>query len=297
MWQRRPHFGRHAGVAPSARPWARRRSYGRRVRPPPDHHDARGERPGRLAVLVEVVGLLVALLIFTMLHAAAGRDVASATAHARAVQSLERTLHVDIELATNRWLTGHPLLIQPAVVYYRLYYVVVIGVLIWVFIRHASSYSRVRRTVLAMVALVLPIYWAYPLSPPRFALSGVVDIVAEHDLLGGHVSRDLGNGQNHYSAMPSLHVGWSLWCAYAVWSVLRTSHPRLALLSWLFPLGMAAVVRTTGNHYVLDIAGSVVLLLTSIAAASAWAGLAERRRRSGRTQVPASLGESVGSSE
>jgi hypothetical protein len=46
--------------------------------------------------------------------------------------------------------------------------------------------------------------WA-PRSPPRFALPGVVDIVADHDIVAGHASRDVGNGQNHYSAMPSLH--------------------------------------------------------------------------------------------
>ncbi|MGW2191693.1 phosphatase PAP2 family protein, partial [Streptosporangium sp. NPDC001682] len=58
----------------------------------------------------------------------------------------------------------------------------------------------------------------------------------------------------------------------------RASHPRTALLSWLFPLGMAVVVLITGNHYVLDIAGSAVLLAVSIAVVSAWGHLAERRR-------------------
>ena len=41
---------------------------------------------------------------------------------------------------------------------------------------------------------------------------------------------------------------------------------------------MTAVVLITGNHYVLDVAGSAVLLLVSIAVASAWGHLAERRR-------------------
>jgi succinate-acetate transporter protein len=63
-----------------------------------------------------------------------------------------------------------------------------------------------------------------------------------------------------------------------VWRGLRTTHPRPAWLPWLFPLGMMAVVLTTGNHYVLDIAGSVTLLLAAIAAASAWGRLAGRRR-------------------
>ena len=79
--------------------------------------------------------------------------------------------------------------------------------------------------------------------------------------------------------MPSLHVGLSLWCAYAVWSVLRVEHPRQALLWWMFPLLMAADVLATGNHYVLDVAGSIVLLAVSIVAASMWGGRAEHRRR------------------
>jgi len=78
--------------------------------------------------------------------------------------------------------------------------------------------------------------------------------------------------------MPSLHVGLSLWCAYAAWSVLRAGHPRLALLPWMFPLLMAADVLATGNHYVLDVAGSIVLLAASIAAASMWGRLAGHRR-------------------
>ncbi len=34
----------------------------------------------------------------------------------------------------------------------------------------------------------------------------------------------------------------------------------LALLAWLFPIIMVAVVIASGTHYVLDVAGSAVLL-------------------------------------
>ncbi|WP_283137219.1 phosphatase PAP2 family protein [Rhizohabitans arisaemae] len=226
--------------------------------------------------------LLLVILVFVRLHSAAGKDVAAATANALALQSIERALNLDIALAANRWLTEHPALIQPAVYYYRLYYLAIIGVLVWVFVRHAEVYVKVRRTLVTMILLVLPVFWALPMSPPRFALPGVVDIIAEHDILGshalsGHAAREVENSQNLYSAMPSMHVGWSLWCAYAVWYALRVSHPRLALLSWIFPLGMATVVLITGNHYVLDVAGAIVLLVVSIAVVSAWGRLTERR--------------------
>ncbi|WP_370943402.1 phosphatase PAP2 family protein [Amycolatopsis sp. cg5] len=213
------------------------------------------------------MGLLLWLLLFTRLHAAVGTDSAAATANALALQSAEHAMHIDIELGMNAWLTGHPVAGHLAVYLYRLYYVVIVGVLVWVFIRHADVYRRIRRALVAMTVLVLPVYWAVPMSPPRFALPGTVDIVALYDILG-HSSRDLGNGQNHFSAMPSLHVGWALWCAYAGWSALRTTRPRLALLPWIFPILMTADVFATGNHYVLDVVGSVVLVSAAIGVAS-----------------------------
>lgn len=235
-----------------------------------------GKADGRPAPVVEAVGLALVVLLFSRLHAAAGQDTAAATANAWHLQSVERAWRLNFELRANRWLTRHPALIRPAVSYYRLYYVVIIGVLVWVFVRHGDVYVKVRRVLVAMTVIVLLVFWALPTSPPRFALPGIVDVVAQHDILGAHASRE--NGQNLYSSMPSMHVGWSLWCAYAVWYVLRDSHPRLALLPWIFPLGMAAVVLTTGNHYVLDIVGSVTLLACSIGAMSAWERMRQRSR-------------------
>lgn len=225
----------------------------------------RPPRVTRPRALVELIGLLLWFVVFARLQSAAGQDVVTATANALALQSAERALHIDIAASVNHWLAGHLVLSHLAVYVYRLYYVVVAGVLLWVFLRHAEVYRQVRRTLVAMMVLVLPVYWLVPMSPPRFAVPGVVDIVATYDIFG-HASRDTG----HFTAMPSMHVGWSLWCAYAVWSALRATHPRLALLSWIFPLLMTAVVLTTGNHYVLDVAGGVALLVVSIAAASIW---------------------------
>ena len=230
------------------------------------------------AALVEALIVLVVLVVFSRLHAAAGVDAAaSATANAEALQAFERALNLDIELAANRWLVEHDLLIPLAVVVYRSYYAVILGVLVWVFVRHAGVYLHVRRTLVAMTLLALPVFWALPMSPPRFALPGVVDIIAAHDPIAGASSVDPDSGRNHYSAMPSLHVGWSAWCAYAVWLALRGSHPRLALLAWVFPLVMVADVFTTGNHYVLDVVGSALLLGVSIVAARLWARLIRSR--------------------
>jgi PAP2 superfamily protein len=216
-------------------------------------------------------------LVFTRLAAAAGQDFAAANANALALQSIEHAVHIDIERRANDWLAGNPVPGHLAVYLYRLYYAVVAGTLLWVFIRHAEVYRKVRRTMVAMTVLVLPAYWAVPMAPPRSALPGAVDIVARYDIVG-RASRESWTHPTHYTAMPSLHVGWSLWCAYAVWSALRGAHPRLAPVAWLFPLLMAADVLATGNHYVLDIAGSIALLAVSIVAASTGGYLVARRR-------------------
>ena len=232
--------------------------------------------PGRMrAALAEAILLVLVLLAFTRLHAAVGTDAAVATDNARALQSVERRLHLDIELATNRWLAGHEALITPAMLLYRLYYAVLLGVLLWVFLRHPDVYRHVRRTFVAMTGLALLVYWALPMSPPRFAVAGIVDIVAEHDLLGSHASHEAHN----FSAMPSVHVGWSAWAAYAAWCALRRAHPRGALLVWVFPIVMVADVFATGNHYVLDVVGSAVLLVASIAVARGCGRLREPRER------------------
>ncbi|EOD58259.1 phosphatase PAP2 family protein [Amycolatopsis vancoresmycina] len=237
-------------------------------------HPPADERP---RALVELVLLLLWFSLFALLDAAAGKDLAAANAHAGALQAAEHAVHLDIELSVNAWLAGNPVPSVLAVGLYRLYYVVVAGVLLWVFARHAGFYREVRRTMVAMTVLVLPVYWAVPMAPPRSALPGAVDVVARYDLF----HQESWTHPSHYTAMPSMHVGWSLWCAYAVWTVLRGTHPRLALVPWLFPTLMAADVLATGNHYVLDVVGSVILLVLSILAAAAWGRLAARRRPGG----------------
>lgn len=231
--------------------------------------DLAGVKAALVRAAGELVFLLLWFLLFARLDAAVGKDFAAATANALALQSIEHLAHLDIELSVNGLLAGHPLFAHAAVSLYRLYYVAVAGVLLFVFVRHTGVYPKVRRTLVAMTALALPVYWAVPMSPPRFALPGAVDVVARYDIF----AVESWTRPTHYTAMPSMHVGWSLWCAYAVWTALRATHPRLAWAAWAFPVLMVADVLATGNHYVLDVAGSVALLAVSVGVASLWGRL------------------------
>ncbi len=163
---------------------------------------------GLAAAVREVAGVLVGSTLFSWLHNLAGTDVRSATMNAYRLQSVERSLHLDIEIWANHWLVQHPVLIQPAVAYYRLYYLPLASHCSGCFSDTARcTQLAVRRTLIVMAPLALLVFWLLPMSPPRFALGGIVDIVAQHDLGSGAGSRDLTNRQNHFSAMPRLHVG------------------------------------------------------------------------------------------
>ena len=234
--------------------------------------------------VAEVLLLAAVVAAFSWLHTRVGRDTATAAAHADDFQAIERYVGVNLELSVNSWLAGHHALVEVAVGFYRLYYVPVLASLVWLFLRHPGNYREARRVLIAMTGVALAVFWAFPVSPPRFALAGIVDVVADHDIFSVHAALDRTSGAN-FTAFPSLHVGWSAWCAYAVWSASRRDHPRAALLIWVFPLLLTTVVWTTGNHYVLDVVGSAVLLLAGIAAENGWGRVADRVRRCRRGEL------------
>lgn len=235
----------------------------------------RADRADRWRLPREALILAATLVLFARIHAA-GHDVVLATSNAQRLQAVELVLRLDLELAANRWLVDRPGLAVAAVACYRLYYAVLAGVVLWIAVRRPGSYRRARRVLVTLAGIALLVYWAVPMSPPRFALPGIVDVVASTDILGWRaVGSD--RGGNQYSAMPSMHVGWSAWAAYALWSALRDSHPHTRWAAWLFPALMVGAVIGTGNHYVLDVVGSAVALGTAILAVTAWERWARQR--------------------
>jgi membrane-associated phospholipid phosphatase len=138
------------------------------------------------------------------------------------------------------------------------------AILVWLYTRRLAHY-RYLRTVLVVTTLIdLPLVLAFPEAPPRFALDGIVDYMATYDILGGVGSRIPRPGVNALAAMPSMHVAWTTWCAYAVWSALGPHRPRAAWLAWLFPVVTALVVLATGHHYVLDILGGTAVVAIAV---------------------------------
>jgi hypothetical protein len=130
-------------------------------------------------------------------------------------------------------------------------------------------YRALRNGLTVATLLALVGYAVYPLMPPRM-LSGYADVLAQTAGYGwwqtaAGAPRGAGGLTNQLAAMPSMHVGWAVWCALAASAMLRGRRGRA--LVWLYPLGSLAVVVATANHYVLDGVVGAALVLVCVAGA------------------------------
>ena len=202
----------------------------------------------------------------------------------------ERVLHMPSETVLQRAFLPHPLIVQAFNLYYAgLHFAVVIACLIWVFVWHRRQYPRVRTTLVLFTAAALLIQFI-PVAPPRMlAQDGMVDTALRYgQSVYGSVA---GFNADQLSAMPSVHVGWSLLAALVIVEVSRSHWRWLALA---YPVLTLLAVVVTANHYWLDgVAAALLLALALIiqragrAVAAAWR--AGARARPARRPVPASL--------
>jgi hypothetical protein len=193
-------------------------------------------------------------------------DVSSAVDHGLAILRIEKALSLNAEHPLNRLFTREPWLGIPADFWYAsLHYLVTPAILVWLFRTRAEHYRRARTWLMASTFIGLIGFTLLPTCPPRLlsAGHGFVDTMAHYSSYGwwgGEASapRGMGGMTNQYAAMPSLHVGWALWCGVMLW---RHGGTRVAkILGVLYPLGTALVVMGTANHYFLDAVAGVAVM-------------------------------------
>jgi hypothetical protein len=194
-------------------------------------------------------------------------DHETAAGHRAAdILAAERTLHVGVEQSVNA-VVAHTSWLAYACNYYyaTLHFVVTIGVLVWLYLRHPLRYRSIRSVLFATNLIALLGFWFYALAPPRL-MSGhrFVDTIVVFHTWGSWGSADVAKVSNQFAAMPSLHVGWSLWCAVAIVSLARRRWVRV--LGALYPVATLFVIIGTGNHFLLDAVGGVVALGLGFAA-------------------------------
>ena len=216
------------------------------------------------------------------LHAAIG--------NAWSVLHLEQSLHLDPELALDRWLAGrHTLGLIVSDYYDNAHFVVTLGLLGWLWWRRADLYRPLRNSLVLVNVLAFIVFWRYPVAPPRMLSSyGFTDVVASTHAIGSWHTGALASHANELAAMPSLHMAWAAWCTIALWRISRRRWVRG--LAVLYPCLTAVAVLATGNHFVLDIVGGLATIAVAALAVAGSQRIAGSVRRSpsidrGRTRL------------
>ncbi len=178
---------------------------------------------------------------------------------ARWLWHAERVLHLPDEVSVQRLFLPHPLLIETFNWYYAaLHFPVLIGCLIWLFVRHRADYGHVRTTVVLFTGASLLIQ-LIPVAPPRMLSdTGLVDTAARY---GQSVYGSLGFDADQFSAMPSVHVGWALIVAIAV---ITASRSRWRWAAAAYPALTLLAVVVTANHFWLDGVAAALLVLAAL---------------------------------
>jgi membrane-associated phospholipid phosphatase len=108
--------------------------------------------------------------------------------------------------------------------------------------------------------------------PPRLlpAHYGFVDTLQSYGGLWSFDSGAMQKVSNQYAAMPSLHFGWSTWCAFVL--VPRVRRTWLKVLCALYPVATVFAIVVTANHYWLDAAGGALILAIGMLVGTWWSG-------------------------
>ncbi|MGD6752406.1 phosphatase PAP2 family protein [Streptomyces sp. BH105] len=197
-------------------------------------------------------------------------DVGQAVDHGVAILKAEQALHLNLENPLNRLFTREPWIGVPADFWYAsLHYLVTPLVLVWLFRRRAEIYRTARTWLMTSTMIGLVGFVLLPTSPPRLlaAHHGFIDTMAHYSSYGwwgGAASAPKGMGglTNQYAAMPSLHVGWALWCGILLWRHARS--PYVKAIGVGYPLMTTVIVMGTANHYFFDALAGVAVMAAGL---------------------------------
>ncbi|MEW2549953.1 phosphatase PAP2 family protein [Streptomyces sp. NPDC047002] len=227
--------------------------------------------PHKPRVWFEILLIAVGYWIYSMIRNAVPEQRVQALRNARWVWHAEHHLGIAVEQSVNHAVNSVTWVIVPMNYYYAtLHFVITVGVLVWLFVAHPGRYAAARLVLAATTVVALLGYYLYPLAPPRLLSGGFIDTVAVHHTWGSVSSGDLKSVSNQYAAMPSMHIGWSLWCGLTIFALAKA--PWARVLGLCYPVFTLLVIVSTANHFWLDAIGGILCLAFGYAVSYAWYG-------------------------
>ena len=217
--------------------------------------------------------------------------------NAMRVIRFERAIGLYHEESIQQWFLPYKWFIQLMNTYYgTAHFAVTIGVFFVLMNRRKDVFPMFRNALAAMTGLAIIGFALFPLMPPRLLDApcpgtattvvagkeiarttfggdciptklrnyngatefGFVDTLKEYGGPWDFDSGGIAKRSNQYAAMPSLHIGWASWCAFAIWPLARRKWIRAAVL--LYPALTLFCIVVTGNHFWLDGIGGILAL-------------------------------------
>jgi hypothetical protein len=219
------------------------------------------QAPARTRWWVELLAIAWLCWLYDATTNLAPLRLSIALGNARGMLHVEQVLHIDPELTLDRWLAGHHTLGLILSDYYdNAHFIVTLGLLAFLWWRRADIYRPLRNTLVLVNVIGFVIFWRFPVAPPRM-LDGFTDVVAASHAFGSWHTGSLASHANQLAAMPSLHMAWAGWCTIALWRI--STRTLVRVLAVVYPCVTALAVLATGNHFLLDIVGGLLVLALS----------------------------------
>ena len=213
---------------------------------------------GATGLVRQIVLVALAALAYFGVRGLTQGAVGTALDHAGDVIGAEQVIGVAWEASLQNLIIDHAWLVAAANwVYIYGHWPVVIGVLIWLFIKRREAFFALRDAIFISGAIGLVVFMAFPTAPPRLVELGLLDTVTDRS--SSYRALQPPGLINKYAAMPSLHFGWNLLVGVVLFRLTGRRIVRVFAIG--LPVAMGFAVVATANHYVLDVlAGAVVAL-------------------------------------
>jgi hypothetical protein len=222
-------------------------------------------RPGPLRDAVELVLVAIAFLLYFIVRANVIDRPDLAVENALRIVDAEKALGIYVEGDWQEAILGEEAIVRFFnFVYFWLDFPLIAVLGVFLYLRHRRQYTFTRDAILSSGALALVCYALFPVAPPRLLPgSGIIDTLQALDNLS-YQAQSTEFFVNPYAAMPSLHVGWAFLVSIGVMMAFPGNRVVL-VLAVLHPVAQWASTVFTGNHYLLDGVGGLVVIAFGLA--------------------------------
>jgi hypothetical protein len=206
----------------------------------------------------ELLFIIPAYTAYQFVRGTVGGEAGTAFDNARHVIRIEQALHIYHEAFLQQ-------LILPAdwaVGIFNTLYIwghlpIIITVAVWLYMQHRGVYALYRNAFLISGLIALIGFSTVPLAPPRYMPEfGFVDTIINAKSYYVFQNPKI---VNQYAAMPSLHFGWDMLVATAIF--FNTRSRMMKIIAAVMPVIMLCGIVMTGNHYFLDAAAGALTAL------------------------------------